>query len=114
MTLSTQTHFLASSRLSLLNRNPYTIAFFVTCFFTGIVAGPAGIDGCSYHIYIDFVRGFNPLVALASALSAGPMLLRNGLASERLDLPLASIGTIAGAILGLTLPSLWVQMAHHS
>ncbi|MEQ1659820.1 MAG: sulfite exporter TauE/SafE family protein, partial [Hylemonella sp.] len=50
----------------------------------------------------------------ASALAAGPMLLRGGLASLKLALPLAllaSISSIAGAMIGLALPASTVQMA---
>ncbi|HNG78850.1 MAG TPA: sulfite exporter TauE/SafE family protein, partial [Burkholderiaceae bacterium] len=53
------------------------------------------------------------LVALASALSAGPVLLRNGLGSLRLALPLAllaSASSIGGALLGLAMPARLVQM----
>jgi nucleotide-binding universal stress UspA family protein len=53
-------------------------------------------------------------VALASALAAGPMLLRGGLSSLRLALPLAllaSMSSIAGALLGLALPASVIQTA---
>jgi uncharacterized protein len=53
-------------------------------------------------------------VALASALSAAPMLMRGGLASLRLALPLAvlaSASSIGGALLGLALPVAAVQTA---
>ena len=48
------------------------------------------------------------MVALCGALSAGPKLLSKGLASMRLGLPMAlvgSLGSIAGAFLGLALPT---------
>lgn len=88
---------------------------FVSCFLMGIVAVPAGIGGgmlfvpivsSFFPFHLDFVRGAGQLVALASALAAAPMLLRSGLASLRLALPLGllvSIGSIAGALLGLAL-----------
>ena len=101
----------------------WSIALFVTCFFIGIVAVPAGIGGGTLFVpiiggffpfHLDFVRGAGLLVALASALAAGPMLLRGGLASIRLALPLAllaSISSIAGAMAGLVLPASVVQTA---
>jgi hypothetical protein len=101
----------------------WSIALFVTCFFIGIVAVPAGIGGGTLFVpiiggffpfHLDFVRGAGLLVALASALAAGPMLLRGGLASLRLALPLAllaSISSIAGAMAGLVLPASVVQTA---
>ena len=101
----------------------WPLALFVTCFFLGIVAVPAGIGGGTLFVpliggffpfHLDFVRGAGLLVALASALAAGPMLLRGGLANLRLALPLAllaSISSIAGAMLGLALPAATVQTA---
>jgi uncharacterized membrane protein YfcA len=88
----------------------------------GIVAVPAGIGGGTLFVpivgsffpfHLDFVRGAGLLVALASALSAGPMLLRGGLGSLRLALPLAvlaSASSIGGAMLGLAMPANLVQI----
>lgn len=101
----------------------WPLALFVTCFLIGIVAVPAGIGGGTLFVpivggffpfHLDFVRGAGLLVALASALAAGPMLLRGGLASLRLALPLAliaSISSIVGAMLGLALPANVIQIA---
>lgn len=101
----------------------WPLALFVTCFVMGIVAVPAGIGGGTLFVpivggffpfHLDFVRGAGLLVALASALAAAPMLLRSGLASLRLALPLAllaSISSIFGALLGLALPVNVVQTA---
>ena len=101
----------------------WPVALFVACFLMGIVAVPAGIGGGTLFVpiiggffpfHLDFVRGAGLLVALASALSAAPMLMRGGLASLRLALPLAvlaSASSIAGALLGLALPVAAVQTA---
>jgi uncharacterized membrane protein YfcA len=95
----------------------WPLALFVACFVMGIVAVPAGIGGGTLFVpivssffpfHLDFVRGAGLLVALASALAAGPWLLRNGLASLRLALPLAlmaSLASLGGALLGLALPA---------
>ena len=95
----------------------WPLALFVACFLIGIVAVPAGIGGGTLFVpiiggffpfHLDFVRGAGLLVALASALAAAPMLLRGGLASLRLALPLAllaSASSIGGALLGLALPA---------
>ena len=97
-------------------------ALFVACFLMGIVAVPAGIGGGTLFVpivgsffpfHLDFVRGAGLLVALSSALSAGPLLLRSGLGSLRLALPLAvlaSASSIGGAMLGLAMPVKLVQM----
>ena len=75
----------------------WPLALFLVCFVMGIVAVPAGIGGGTLFVpivgsffpfHLDFVRGAGTLVAMASALAAGPMLLRNGMASLRLALPL--------------------------
>ena len=101
----------------------WPLALFITCFFIGIVAVPAGIGGGTLFVpiiggffpfHLDFVRGAGLLVALASALAAGPLLLRGGLTSLRLALPLAllaSMSSIAGAVLGLALPASTIQTA---
>lgn len=101
----------------------WPLALFAACFLMGIVAVPAGIGGGTLFVpiigsffpfHLDFVRGAGLLVALASALAAGPMLLRSGLASLRLALPLAvlaSASSIVGALLGLALPASVVQTA---
>jgi len=101
----------------------WPLALFVTCFLIGIVAVPAGIGGGTLFVpiiggffpfHLDFVRGAGLLVALASALAAGPMLLRGGLASVRLALPLALLAcmsSIVGALLGLALPASVIQIA---
>lgn len=100
----------------------WPLALFVSCFAMGVVAVPAGIGGgilfvpivgSFFPFHLDFVRGAGLLVALASALSAGPMLLRSGLGSLRLALPLAvlaSASSIAGAMLGLAMPAAVVQI----
>lgn len=100
----------------------WPLALFVACFLMGIVAVPAGIGGGTLFVpivgsffpfHLDFVRGAGLLVALASALSAGPMLLRGGLGCLRLALPLAvlaSASSIAGALLGLAMPVNVVQI----
>jgi uncharacterized membrane protein YfcA len=94
---------------------------FVVCFFLGMLAVPAGVGGgvlfvpivgSFFPFHLDFVRGAGLLVAMASALSAGPALLKIGMANLRLAMPLAlaaSISSIAGAKLGLALPDNIVQ-----
>ncbi len=101
----------------------WPLALFVACFLMGIVAVPAGIGGGTLFVpiigsffpfHLDFVRGAGLLVALASAMAAAPMLLRRGLASLRLALPLgllASVSSMGGALLGLALPEALVQTA---
>jgi len=99
----------------------WPLALFVVCFFLGMLAVPAGVGGgvlfvpivgSFFPFHLDFVRGAGLLVAMASALAAGPSLLKIGMANLRLAMPLAlaaSISSIAGAMLGLALPDHVVQ-----
>src|SRR5688572_31626716 len=95
----------------------WPIALFVATFALGIIAVLAGVGGgvlfvpivgAFFPFHLDFVRAGGLLIALTSALSAAPSLLRNGLASLRLAMPLALVGSvtsIAGALIGLALPT---------
>ncbi len=99
------------------------LGLFITSFLLGIVAVPSGVGGGVLFVpivggffpfHLDFVRGAGLLVALASALAAGPSLLRGGLADLRLALPmavLASASAIGGAMVGLAIPANIVQIA---
>jgi uncharacterized protein len=99
----------------------WPLVLFVVCFGLGILAVPAGVGGGVLFVpivggffpfHLDFVRGAGLLVALTGALAASPELLRIGFANLRLALPLALLvaaSQIAGAILGLALPSSIVQ-----
>lgn len=98
------------------------ILLFVT-FFLGIVAVLGGVGGGVLFVpivggffpfHLDFVRGAGLMVALAGALAAGPGLLRGGLASLRLAMPMALIASaaaIVGAMVGLALPTHIVETA---
>ena len=101
----------------------WPLALFAVCVLLGIVAVPAGVGGgvlfvpivsSFFPFHLDYVRGAGLLVALASALAAGPRLMRGGLASLRLALPLAvvaSIGSLIGAIVGLAMPASLMQVS---
>ncbi len=101
----------------------WPLLLFVVCFFLGIVAVLGGVGGGVLFVpivsgffpfHLDFVRGAGLMVALAAALASSPRLLKSGMASLRLALPLALIGStssIVGAIVGLALPARAVQFA---
>jgi uncharacterized membrane protein YfcA len=101
----------------------WPIALFAVTFLLGIVAVLGGVGGgvlfvpivgSFFPFHLDFVRGAGLLLALSGALAAGPTLLRSGLASLRLAMPLALVGSIAsifGAMAGLALPTRLVQTA---
>lgn len=93
----------------------WTALLFLFTVFLGIIAVLAGIGGgvlfvpivsAVFPFHLDFVRGAGLLVALSGALSASPKLMQKGFAVLRLALPLClfgSIGSIAGAMLGLSM-----------
>jgi len=122
LSLATAAHAAAPTAAAATPWWVWPLALFVVCFLMGIVAVPAGIGGGTLFVpivgsffpfHLDFVRGAGLLVALASALSAGPTLLRGGLGSLRLALPLAvlaSASSIGGAMLGLAMPAHVVQI----
>jgi uncharacterized membrane protein YfcA len=101
----------------------WPIALFITTFALGIVAVLSGVGGgvlfvpivgSFFPFHLDFVRGAGLLLALSGALSAAPSLLASGLASLRLAMPFALVGSvasIAGALLGLALPAALMQTA---
>ncbi len=101
----------------------WPIALFAVTFARGIGAVLAGVGGgvlfvpivsAFFPFHLDFVRAAGLLIALTSALSAAPSLLANGLASMRLAMPLALIGSVTsviGALVGLALPTEAVQIA---
>ncbi len=101
----------------------WPITLFVMTFAMGILAAMAGVGGgvlfvpivsgfCPFHL--DFVRGTGLLVAMSGALAAGPGFLRMNLANLRLAMPVALIAStcaVAGAMVGLALPTNIVQTA---
>lgn len=101
----------------------WPLILFATTFVMGIIAVVGGIGGGVLFVpivggffpfHLDFVRGAGLMIALCSALASGPGLLRSGLASLRLAMPLAlagSVGGILGALVGLALPTQVVQFA---
>jgi len=101
----------------------WPLALFAVTFLMGIVAVLAGVGGgvlfvpivgAFFPFHLDFVRAGGLLIALTSALSAAPSLLRSGLASIRLALPLALVGSVTsiiGALIGLALPTGMVNLA---
>jgi uncharacterized protein len=101
----------------------WPIALFAVTFVLGIIAVVAGIGGgvlfvpivaSFFPFHLDFVRGAGLLLALAGTLAAGPVLLRSGMANLRLVMPLAlagSVASIAGALVGLSVPADLLQTA---
>ena len=101
----------------------WPVILFVVTFLLGVVAVLAGVGGGVLFVpiiggffpfHLDFVRGAGLLLALSGALSAGPALLRGGMANLRLAMPFALVGSVTsilGALLGLALPTAVVQTA---
>ena len=101
----------------------WPLILLIVTFVMGVFAVLGGVGGGVLFVpiisgffpfHLDFVRGTGLLVALAGALAAGPGLLKANLASLRLAMPVALIAStcaIAGAMLGLALPTNVVQIA---
>ncbi len=101
----------------------WPLALFAVALALGVVAVLAGVGGgvlfvpivgSFFPFHLDYVRGAGLLLALSGALSAAPSLLRSGFASLRLALPLAlagSVTSIAGALIGLALPTRVLETA---
>jgi uncharacterized protein len=95
----------------------WPLALFLVAFLIGIVAVLAGVGGGVLFVpivsglfpfHLDFVRGAGLLIALAGSLSAGPRLLMSGMASLRLALPFALIGSVfsmVGALVSFQVPA---------
>jgi len=84
----------------------WPLLLFAVAFLLGIVAVIGGIGGGVLFVpivggffpfHLDFVRGAGLLLALSGSLSAGPALLRGGLASLRLAMPARSERLRSGA-----------------
>ena len=100
----------------------WPVVLFIVTFLMGIFAVLGGVGGGVLYVpiisgffpfHLDFVRGAGLLVALTGALAAGPGLLKSSLASLRLAVPVALIAStcaIAGAMIGLALPTNIVQI----
>jgi uncharacterized protein len=101
----------------------WPVLLFAVTFLLGIVSVVAGIGGgvlfvpivaSFFPFHLDFVRGAGLVLALAGTLAAAPLLLRSGFAHLRLVMPLAlagSVASLAGAVLGLALPTDVVQVS---
>lgn len=100
----------------------WIVGLFLLTFVLGIVAVLAGVGGGVIFVpvlaaispfHLDFVRGAGLLVALSGTIAAGPRLLSTGIASLRVGLPvglITSAAAIAGAMIGLALPTRFVQV----
>jgi hypothetical protein len=99
----------------------YPLILLILSFLLGVFAVLAGVGGGVLYVpivsgflpfHLDFVRGAGLIVALAGALAAGPGLLQKGFANLRLAIPMALIASscaIAGAMIGLALPTHIIQ-----
>ncbi len=111
---------------SVVNGRPWwywPLLLLIVSFVIGVLAVMGGIGGGSLFVcvvgsffpfHLDFVRATGLFMALASSLSAGSSLLRFNLASLRLAMPLALIGSaasIVGAMIGLALPTNVVRIS---
>ena len=88
------------------------ILFVFTCVI-GVIAPIGGVGGGVLFVplataflpfHVDFIRGAGLVMALTSALSSSPLLLKRGLTNLRVAVPVATVSittSIAGSIIGL-------------
>jgi uncharacterized protein len=100
----------------------WPLGLFLFAFVLGIVAVLGGIGGGTLYVpivsgvfpfHLDFVRATGLLVAMSTALAAGPGLLKGNFASLRLAIPMAlfsSAASILGALIGFALPTNVIQI----
>lgn len=93
----------------------FTLALGIFAVIGGVGGGVLFVPlvGAFFPFHLNYVRGAGLLVALCGALSAAPTLLKKRMASLSLALPLSlvgSIGSIAGATVGLALPDALIQL----
>ena len=99
----------------------WPLILFGASFVLGIVAVIGGIGGGVLFVpivggffpfHLDFVRSAGLMVALAGSLASAPALLRSGMASLKLGMPLgllSSLGAMLGALIGLAMPARLLQ-----
>lgn len=95
----------------------WTIILFVFTLLIGIISPVSGVGGgvlfvplaaLLFPFHIDFIRGAGIVMALTSALSSVPYLIKKGLANIRIAaaiLPIMIIGSVAGSLVGLKVTS---------
>ncbi len=94
----------------------FTIVLGIVSIMGGMGGGMlyVSIVGSFFPFHLDFVRGASLMMALCGALSACPGLLRFCLTDLRLALPvglMSSVGSVIGAMIGLSLPARVIQTA---
>ena len=101
----------------------WPLLLFLATFGMGILAVLGGVGGGVLYVpivssffpfHFDFVRGAGLLVALSSALAGGPAVLKSRFVNLRLHIPIAliaSISSIFGAIIGLSVSTQILEIA---
>jgi len=99
----------------------WPVALFGLSLGVGLIAPVAGVGGgvlfvplvrAFFPFHIDFVSGAGLVIALTSALSSSPQLIRRGMANLRAVIPI-SLVSVSTAILG-GLAHLWITRAFPS
>lgn len=113
----------SAEAVSLLPWWAWELLLLIVTFLLGVVAVLSGVGGGVLFVpvvsglfpfHLDFVRSTGLLMALAGALTAGPTLLRGGIANLQLAIPpalVASVAAVVGANVGLALPEYILQLA---
>jgi uncharacterized membrane protein YfcA len=96
----------------------WIILLFVFTFLIGIISPISGVGGgvlfvplatAFFPFSVDFIRGAGLIMALTSSLSSSPYLIKKGLASVRVMVPVAVVSNIASILGGMA--GLWMTNA---
>jgi hypothetical protein len=91
---------------------------FVFTFVIGVISPISGVGGgvlfvplatAFFPFGVDFIRGAGLIVALTSSLSSSPYLIKRGLASVRVMIPVAVVSNISSILGGMA--GLWMTNA---
>jgi len=96
----------------------WPLALFIFTLVIGIIAPVSGVGGgvlfvplatAFFPFHVDFIRGAGLIMALTSALSSAPQLMKRGLANIKLMAPVVVVSMITSVLGGMA--GLWITNA---
>jgi len=96
----------------------WPLALFIFTLVIGIIAPVSGVGGgvlfvplatAFFPFHVDFIRGAGLIMALTSALSSAPQLMKRGLANIKIMAPVVVVSMITSVLGGMA--GLWITNA---